>query len=314
LIRTAVVLQILISLIAALNSAGINTEAVLLSTRDHGFVSDLYPALNDFNYIIAKANIGDKSYLLDATDPLLAFGMLPKKCLNDKGRVFSLDKPSHWMDMSDSKQREHSTYTFDLTLQDNGKLKGTITHYSSGYSGYIKRKEIKKFNTTDEYVENMDEKLPKLKILKSSITNLDSLDMALGETYEVELDVFDNLNHDRLRFNPFILNWITSNPFKLAGRDYPVDWGMPSDERYILTLHLPSQYTIENTPQKVAFGMPNNGGKFLTDFESDNNTFTFSHITQFNRSIYGADEYPYLKELYNKIILSEKNELVFKKK
>jgi hypothetical protein len=303
-----------ISLIAALNSAGINTEAVLLSTRDHGLVNDLYPALNDFNYVIAKANIGDKSYLLDATDPLLAFGMLPKKCLNDKGRVFSLDKPSYWMDMSDSKQREHSTYTFDLTLQDNGRLKGTIIHYSSGYSGYLKRKEIKKFNTIDEYVENMDEKLPKLKILKSSITNLDSLDMALGETYEVELDVFDNLNHDRLRFNPFILNWITANPFKLAERDYPVDWGMPSDERYILTLHLPSQYSIENPPQNVAFGMPNNGGKFLTDFESDNNTFTFSHITQFNRSIYGADEYPYLKELYNKIILSEKNELVFKKK
>jgi hypothetical protein len=60
--------------------------------------------------------------------------------------------------------------------------------------------------------------------------------------------------------------------------------------------------------------MPNNGGKFLTTFDGDSNTFTFSHIIRFNKSIYGPEEYPYLKELYNKIILSEKSEMIFKKK
>ena len=301
-----------LSLIAALNSAGINTEAVLLSTRDHGIANDLYPALNDFNYVIAKVNIGDKSYLLDATDQLLAFGMLPLPCLNGRGRVFSLDKPSYWSDIV-TQQRENSTYTYDLTLQDDGKLKGTIVHYSSGYRGYLKRTEIKKFNSVDEYVETWGEKQPKLKILKSSVTNLDSLEMAVSETYEVELNVYDNLNHDRLRFSPYILNWITTNPFKLASRDYPVDWGMPSDERYILTVHLPAQYAIENPPQNIAFAMPNNGGRFLTSFDANGGTFIFSHVTQFNKSIYDTNEYPYLKELYNKIISSEKAELVFKK-
>ncbi|MEO6852217.1 MAG: DUF3857 domain-containing protein, partial [Mucilaginibacter sp.] len=261
-----------ISLVAALNGAGINAEAVFVSTRDHGAINMLYPGLNDFNYLVAKANIGDKSYLLDATDPMLPFGILPMKCLNDKGRAYSLDKPSYWIDMTTG-QRENTTYTFDLTLQDNGKLKGTISHYSSGYSGYLKRKEIKKFNSVDEYVENLGEKLPKIKILKSSIVNLDTLDMPLAEIYEVEMDAFDNLNHDRLRFNPFILNRFTTNPFKLAHRDYPVDWGMPSDERYILTLHLPSQYSMENAPQNVSYAMPNNGGMFTTSFEGNNNTF-----------------------------------------
>ena len=80
----------------------------MLSTRDHGFVNDLYPAINDFNYVVAKANIGDKSYMLDASDPLLPFGVLPLTCLNDKGRVFSLDKPSYWMDLN-LPQKEKST-------------------------------------------------------------------------------------------------------------------------------------------------------------------------------------------------------------
>ncbi|MDB5023306.1 MAG: hypothetical protein JWP78_1061 [Mucilaginibacter sp.] len=303
-----------LSLVAALNSAGINTEAVLLSTRENGFINTLYPALGDFNYVIAKTNIGDKSYLLDASDPYLAFGMLPLSCLNDKGRAFSLDKPSYWIDLGTTQQRESITYTYDLTLQDNGKLKGTLTRYFGGYSGYERRKAIKKFNTPDEYVENFGEKLPKFKILKSSIINIDSLDKPLGESYEVEINMFDNTNHNRLAFDPFILNKITTNPFKLAERGYPVDWGMPSDERYILTVHLPEKYAIENPPQEVSFFMPNKGGKFFTSFDGNSNSFTFSYLTSFNKSVYGPEEYPYLKELYNKIILAEKNEMVFKKK
>jgi hypothetical protein len=82
----------------------------------------------------------------------------------------------------------------------------------------------------------------------------------------------------------------------------------------VLTFHLPKQFTVENPPQNVAFGMPDNGGKFFTDFQNNDNTIVFSHVTKFAKSIYSANEYPFLKELYNKIILSEKNELVFKKK
>ncbi|MBS1521550.1 MAG: DUF3857 domain-containing protein [Bacteroidetes bacterium] len=302
-----------IALITALNSAGIPTEAVLLSTRDHGSLNKLYPNISNFDYVVAKANIGDKSYLLDATEPLLPFGMLPMRCLNDQGRVFSLDKPSYWIDLN-TNQHENITYSLDLTLQDDGKMKGSITRYSSGYSGYLRRIEIKKFNSVNEYVESIGEKMRKTKIVKSDIVNIDSLDKPLGETYDVEMNIYDNMNHDHLSFSPFLLNQITTNPFKLAERDFPVDWGMPSDERYIVNVHLPQQYVLENPPQAMAIAMPNKGGNFFTAFDGDNQNFSFSYDTRFNKSVYSPEEYPYLKELYNKIILAQKNEFVFKKK
>jgi len=302
-----------LALVSALNAAGINTEAVLLSTREHGIVNKLYPVITEFNYVIAKANIGDKSYLLDATDPLLSFGMLPMRCLNDQGRVMSFDKPSYWIDITNP-QTQSNTYTLTLALQENGKLKGTFTNYSNGYAAYEKRKAIKKFNTTDEYVENLDEKLTKVKIIKSNITNIDSLDMPVTETYEVEIDAFDNLNHDKLNFNPFIFNKIITNPFKLADRTYPVDWGMPSETRFILNMKLPEGYIVENPPQDGGLIMPRNAGRFAIAYDGSGNTFTFSHIIQFNKSVYESAEYPFLKELYNRIILSEKAEMVFKKK
>lgn len=302
-----------LALVTALNAANIPAEAVMLSTREHGNLNKLYPNLSNFDYVIAKVNIGDKTYFLDATDPLLPFGMLPMRCLNDQGRVFSLDKPSYWIDLN-TNQRENVTYALDLTLQDDGKMKGTIKRYSSGYSGYLRRQEIKRFNSLDEYVESISGKLRKTKITKSLIENIDSLDKPVGETYEVEINVYDNLNHDRLSFSPFLLNQVTTNPFKLAERDFPVDWGMPSDERYVVNIHLPPQYTIENPPQAMSIAMPNQGGNFMTAFDGDSQNFNFSYDTRFNKSVYGPEEYPYLKELYNKIILAQKNEFVFKKK
>ncbi|HEY2581609.1 MAG TPA: transglutaminase-like domain-containing protein, partial [Mucilaginibacter sp.] len=302
-----------LSLISALSSVGLNTEAVLLSTRDNGKINTLYPVVSDFDYVVAKVNINNQSYLLDATDPLLPFGMLPLRCLNDQGRVFSLDKPSYWMDLN-VPQKESTTCTMDLTLLDNGKLKGTITNYFMGYEAYEKRVAIKKFNTMDEYVEDLYSKSPKVKVLKSEINNIDSLDLAITEKYEVEITVFDKANADRLSFNPFFLTKIDENPFKLLERSYPVDMGVPKDYRIILTVKLPPQYAVDSPPQIVAVALPNGGGKFLTEYETDNNSFTFSHVIKFNKSVYSPEEYPYLKEFYNKIILSEKAEMIFKKK
>ncbi len=302
-----------LALITALNAADINTEAVMLSTRDHGLINKLYPVESDFNDVVAKVNIGNKSYLLDAADPMLPFGLLPMRCINDQGRVVSLDKPSYWIDLTAS-QKKSKTYLLDLTLQDDGKFKGTITHYSLGYEAYEKRIAIKKFNSIDEYVENLDEKMPKIKILKSEILNLDTLDAPLTEKYEIEYNAYDNLNHDRISFNPFMMDRVTENPFKLADRSFPVDMGAATDTRIILTLHLPDQFTLESNPEPVNVAMPNQGGRFMTSFNNENGLLTFSHIMQLTHAVYSTDEYPYLKELYNKIIQSEKASLVFHKK
>jgi hypothetical protein len=302
-----------LTLIAALNSAGLNTEAVLLSTRDHGLINRLYPVESDFNYVIAKVNIGDKSYLLDATDPLLPFGLIPMECINDQGRVMNMDKPSYWIDLVASEKKAR-TFLIDLTLQDNGKLKGTMTNYSSGYEALEKRKAIKKFNTVDEFVDDLDNKWKKIKIHHADIQNLDTLDKPLVEKYDIEMDGYPDLNTSRFAFSPFFIDAVGENPFKLPERTYPVDRGALYDDKFVLTLHVPAQFTVEAPPQNVALTMPAQGGRFLVNYIPTEDGISLSHVTQFNKSVYSPDEYPYLKELFNKIIQAESAEIVFKKK
>src|SRR5690606_24579445 len=122
-----------LALIAGLYAAGLDGEAVILSTRDNGLVNDLHPVLSDFNYVVAKVNIGDTYYLLDASDPLLPFGLLPLHCINGKARVINLKAPSYWI-VPESSQKSTTQYMLKAKLDADGVLRGRLTTNSYGYA------------------------------------------------------------------------------------------------------------------------------------------------------------------------------------
>jgi hypothetical protein len=298
-------------LVAALKAAGLNSSAVLLSTRDHGAINSQLPSSTAFNSVIAEVDLGDKIYLLDATDPLLPFGVLPMRCLNNKGRVLSLDKPAHWLDLT-GYQNMSSTYLFNLKQDDSGKLKGTLTTRFPAYTGYEKRTLIKKYSDTKKYVDSLDESLPGLKISRSEINNLDSLDMPVSEVFDIEIDT--KQNGELISFNPYLINHIVTNPFKTENRRYPVDYGMPSDLKIILNLSLSENYAIENPPASTGLSLPDQGGRFSVTAQSADNSLSVTNILSLKKPAYTVDEYQSLREFYDKIMVYEKSDIVLKKK
>lgn len=301
-----------LALIAALSAADLDAEAVILSTRANGVVNNLYPVISDFNYVVAKVNIGDKSYLLDATEPLLPFGLLPLHCINGNGRVINLKKPSYWYDLKAS-QKESTKYVLNAELTADGKLKGKLTTYSLGYAALKKRQRLVAANSVDEYVEKLDEQMPGISILKHSIENVDSLDNTLVEDYEIEMKVFDNLNADQSYFNPFFINRITKNPFNLNERTYPVDMGAASEERITMIIKLPANISVIDKPKDMSMALTENGGKYLASTSMQDDSFVFNEMLQFNKPIYESEDYLSLKEFYSRIIQSQKTDIVFKK-
>jgi len=301
-----------LALIAALSAANLDAEAVILSTRANGVVNNLYPVISDFDYVVAKVNIGDQSYLLDASQPLLPFGLLPLHCINGNGRVINLKKPSYWYDLKAS-QKESTKYILDGELTGEGKLKGKLTTYSSGYAALKKRQRIVAANSVDEYVEKLDEQMPGISILKHSIENVDSLDNPLVEVYEIEMKVFDNLNADQSYFNPFFIDRISKNPFNLNERTYPVDLGAANEERITMIIKLPANISVADKPKDMSIALADNGGKYLTSTALQDDSFVFNQMIQFNKPIYDPEDYLSLKEFYSRIIQLQKTDVVFKK-
>ncbi|NMC39969.1 MAG: transglutaminase domain-containing protein, partial [Bacteroidales bacterium] len=72
-------------LIAMLRSAGIRADPVILSTRSNGTISQISAMVQQYNYLVARVVAGGEIYLVDATEPLSPFNLLPFDCLNGKG-------------------------------------------------------------------------------------------------------------------------------------------------------------------------------------------------------------------------------------
>ncbi len=301
-----------LALIAALNAAAIDAEALILSTRANGLVSTVFPVISDFNYVVAKVNIAGQTYLLDASEPLMPFGLLPLHCINGQGRVIPLKKPSYWYDLKAS-QKETTRYNLNADLGKDGKLKGSLTTYSIGYAAYNKRKKIAAAGSVDEFVEKLDESMPKISILKHEINNLDSIENPLIERYEIEMPIFENINNDPLFFNPFFIERISRNPFNLNERTYPVDLGSKTEVRVAIAIKLPENYALAEQPKALSMSLADSGGRYLCNTALEENVLMFNQLIQFNKPIYDPAEYLSLKEFYSRIIQLQKTDIILKR-
>lgn len=301
-----------LALIAGLSAAGLDTEAVILSTRDNGFVNDVHPVLSDFNYVVAKVNIEDNYYLLDATDPLLPFGLLPLHCINGKARVINLKKPSYWIEPTSS-QKSTIRHILMAELFPNGMLKGQLITQSLGYAAHRKRRELAAYNTVEEYVEHKNEQLAGFDILTGEINGKNDLDKPLTEQYEVEMKLYDSLPSEAVFFNPFFLNRVGKNPFNLDERTYPVDMGATREDRVAMTIKLPKGYVLRSKPDDYNLALEDNGGRYVTQTQLVGDTFSFSQLLTLNHTTYPPESYFALKELFGRIIRQEKIDAVFSK-
>jgi len=310
--RSGSVADINLALIAALSAAGLDAEAVILSTRENGLVNNLYPVISEFNYVVAKVNINDQFYLLDATEPFLPFGLLPLRCINDKGRVINLKKASYPIDLKAS-QKSITTYVLNGNVDTAGRIKGQLSIMNTGYEALNRRKEIKKYNSAEEYIEKFEEQLPKMRILKGEISGIDSLDLPLTENYEIEINLNEVNNASQVYFNPFFINRISKNPFNLNQRTYPVDLGSERDERIIINIGFTEPYELLEKPADIAISLPENTARYTLRAAFVDNRLMLNEQKQFNKAVYTPDEYLYLKAFISKIIQNQKTDFILKK-
>ncbi|CAN5335528.1 hypothetical protein BH10BAC4_BH10BAC4_17590 [soil metagenome] len=146
-----------LTLIGVLQSYDVDADPVMLSTRSNGEATKLYPVLSEFNYVIARVKIGEKTYLLDATDDFLPFGMLPIRCLNGSGRLISKTESS-WVELNPREKKKTFTMV-EMKLMDDGKFDGKILIQSHGYAAMMTRREIASSKDHASYGASVEKKM-----------------------------------------------------------------------------------------------------------------------------------------------------------
>lgn len=299
-----------LALVAAYKHLGFNSEPVILSTRSNGLPTELFPVLTDFNYVIAFVNVGGQTYLLDATDDFLPFGVLPERCLNGKGRVMAR-KGSYWYEIT-PRDKSRQLTSLNVTLSKDGELKGDVTMTYTGYRAAEKRSKIYSFSTVDEYIAQRKNSSHNGAISEFEIVNLTDRSKPLVERFTIEFEPV-NTSGGTFLFNPFLLEKIVRNPFRSQERLYPVDFGVPLDETVIVNVQLPDGITLDEVPDRVGIALPNSGGRYIFDVRQNGSTLAVNSSLAINRTVFSSEEYHYLKELFNRMISVNRMELVLKK-
>ncbi|RAW01802.1 DUF3857 domain-containing protein [Pseudochryseolinea flava] len=307
--KTGNVADVNLSLIAALREAGFNANPVLLSTRKHGAVTELFPVLSEFNYVVASVKIKNKMYMLDATDDMLPFGLIAERCLNGKGRLID-NRESRWVDLV-AGEKSKKINVVALLANAEGKLNGTITTSYFGYEASYKRAEILTAGSEEEFIKAEIKNEKNHSIEKIAIQNATDVSKPLVITSTVSLEPFDNLTGGTSLFNPFIAGkW--RNPFKSKDRIYPLDYGAPREEILIFSMQIPPNIDLVDIPAKVGLLLPNGGGRFISEAKQTGNLITVSSSIAISKSFYDAHEYRYVRELYDNIVSVQNTDLVLK--
>ncbi|MEP5256413.1 MAG: DUF3857 domain-containing protein [Winogradskyella arenosi] len=288
-----------------LNIEGIKAYPILISTRQNGLITKIYPVLSDFNYVILKITIDEKSYYLDATDPYLVFGELPFRTLNQYGRLIDFDNGSHWEDIivNDNSLKSHS---IELFSYEDDHFTGRINSNSKGYYSYNKKKQFEENSTT--YKENSINNYTDIKIIDHNINDYDKTKSEFNETlnFSLEPEIIGN----KIYLNPFILKFFNKNPFQLQERTYPIDFGYKSIFMYKVKIDLNDNLKIVEMPSSVNYALPNNGGRILFNTNMKDEVLTLYFKIQFNKPIYLPEYYPYLKQFMDKVVELQNNSVI----
>lgn len=304
--------EINISLINLLNVAGIKTDLMLISTRDHGLPKKTHPVMSDFNYVIARAVINDTPYLLDATDKFIPFGMLPFRCLNYYGRVMDFKEGSSWRPIAVNEENKYSVraqITLDPELQ---KASGIWDELTTGYEAVDRRKTIHE-SKEEDYLSAIESRLSgALRITDYELSEERSSEKIVSERLHFEIDQI--FKDDAVYLNPFLPRFFNSNPFQAETRQFPVDFGYERQYTYTVSIILPEGYGATNLPTASEYKLPNSKG--LLKFESSrsgNNISLYFNLT-LNSSVYSVNDYLELQTLFYKALDIQNNSLIIIKK
>jgi len=300
-----------LTLVLLLRKLGIDANPVVLSTRDNGILPPYSVSFDKFNYVIANAVIGEKSYLLDATEENLPLGMLPERTINGRGFVIKKETQD-WVDLNPIK-KDKSISMMNLKLSPDGTLKGEWNKSYFDYGALDQRKSYKKFNSQDEYLKAAESKYIGLSIENYAIEGIDSIQQALKETMSVVLKNKITKANNQLFINPILFDKYTENPFKAEERVYPVDFVTAIEKTQLFYLELPDGYSIEQLPKNIKMSLPDNTASFQMLSTVNESTVQVVFKLSINKPVFYQAEYLGLKAFFDELVKKQSEMLIIKK-
>ncbi|MGG6229296.1 DUF3857 domain-containing protein [Tenacibaculum sp. SDUM215027] len=302
--------EINLILTSMLRSAGLDSNPVLVSTKNNGI--PLFPTLDGFNYVVSKVNFPDGKYiLLDATDKYSTPNILPLRTLNWYGREILKNGESKQVNLTPS-SLANETNTLFVKIDEFGDITGMLRRSLSNHSAmfYRQKNNAKK---EEDIITSIEEK-HNIEINDFKVLNDKNITKPITQNIKFTAEGFiENIN-DKVYFSPLLFLATKENPFKSKERNFPINFGMPWQDNFSVSISIPDGYFIESYPKELAISLPENLGIFKYKIITKGNKISLSTMIQFNSSIISPIFYPTIKEFYKQLVKKHAEKIILVKK
>ncbi|MFZ2285444.1 MAG: DUF3857 and transglutaminase domain-containing protein [Bacteroidales bacterium] len=297
-------------LLSMLRTAGLQADPVILSTREHGLVNPLFAIIRKFNHVVVAATADGKRYVIDATDPVRPFNMLPEECLNGQGWLVNRVGGS-WVDLSNG-EHYSETVTLEMDLDESGGLTGEATSVYESYDAW----QVRKFCSlqgTEVYKDFVQSRNPGWKISGLQLENLEDPEAPVIEKITLSVPFASDKNKGILYLNPILGGRIESNEFYAEERISVIDLACPSVKKYSCIITIPEGWTVAELPQSVNLRLDGDGANFRCNFTADDRTIRVDSEINVSTITYLPERYGSIRKFYSDIIRKQSEVIILKK-
>ena len=295
--------------ISMLRSQGVNANPVLISTRNNGI--PLFPTRQGFNYVICAVQKGNDYLLIDATEQYSTNNVLPQRVLNWQGRLVEEKGVSRWINIMPSKKSVESTM-LNVKMNDDFTVSGKVSKRLTLYSAYFYREKYT-IMTKEDHIKSLESDKGDLEISELNFENAKDITQPIKINYEYELsDGVDEIG-DKLYFSPLLFLATKENPFKLDERQYPVDFVIPYEDKYIINIMLPEGYTVESIPKTEAIEFKDAQVKFVYYIKENGKYLQLKVNLEINNPLILPADYKDFKAFFSKVVEKQAEQVVLSK-
>lgn len=308
-VKSGNIADINLMLTSMLQSAGLDANPVLVSTRSHGV--PLFPTREGFNYVVASVQLDGQTVLFDASNKFTKPNLLRTVALNWFGKLIKKDGTFSTVNLMPEKVSKENI-NMSVKLMANGDIEGKLRKTYTDYDAYLFRNKNSATNE-EEYLEELENMNEGMEISEYTIKNKDIIGKPIMESYAFELESQADVVGDKIYFSPLFYMAMDENPFNLEKRNYPIDFTYPWQEKYIINIVIPEGYKVLTLPEDVNLALSENIGRLKYKIVDAGKNLQVMVDLKLNKAIIAASFYPDVKEIFKKAVEKQTEKVVLTK-
>lgn len=311
--HTGNVADINLSLILLLKTLGFNSSPAILSTAEVGLLIPDFPSLAQANYVLASVRSDDRTLFLDASDPYVAYQMLPPKCQHGLLRIM-IPGQSQWHELKQNRLAQVKVrYTLKLDPYDG--FTGTYEEQNFNYAGYQMRKDLADSTGLSNYIDHLQQKFLGLGLKGAYVMNMQDPEQNLIIGAAIKTRLWYQEIGDTIRILPVYLERIMSNPFKASSRLLPIEYDFPWMTIVDAELKIPESYSIAQLPKAALIQSDDKSSKYtiLTQIV-DPGTISIKSAFSIHKAMFLPENHGSLRQFYDLVMNKQAEKIVIVKK